>query len=53
MKRRQNAFERWQRIGIKKNRKRKGNMERTGNEEEERSRPLRNRKSAMKGHNKS
>jgi hypothetical protein len=51
MKRRQNAFERWQRIGIKKNRKRKGNIERKGNEEEERSRVLRYRKSAMKGLN--
>ncbi len=38
--------------GIKKNRKCKGNMERKGNEEE-RSRPLRNGKSAMKGHKKS
>ncbi len=33
MKRRQKACERWQRTGIKRNRKRKGNMVRKGNEE--------------------
>ncbi len=52
MKRRQKACERWQRTGIKSNRKRKGNMERKGNEEEGRSRHLRKRKSAIKGQNK-
>jgi hypothetical protein len=39
------------RTGIKKNRKRKGKLERKGNEDEERSKLLRNRKSAMKDQN--
>ncbi len=38
--------------GIKRNRKRKGNMEFKGNEKEGRPRLLRNNKNAMKGQNK-